>query len=55
MQEATGILHQPYYIFTNIDSTLPWSYLIRANSDGLILQFDRDQKLLSVQLLTDYK
>jgi hypothetical protein len=55
MQEATGRLHQPYYISTNIDSQLPWSYLIRANGDGLILQFDRDEKLISVQLLTDYK
>jgi hypothetical protein len=53
MHEATGRLHQPYYISTNIDLLSPWSYLIKGN--GLVLQFDQDQKLISVQLLTDYK
>jgi hypothetical protein len=53
MQETTGKLHQPYYISTNINSIEP--YLIRADGDGLVLQFDRDEKLISVQLLTEAK
>jgi hypothetical protein len=53
MHQATGKLHQPYFISTNIDLQSPWSYLI--NGDGLVLQFDHDEKLISVQLLTDYK
>jgi hypothetical protein len=53
MHETAGKLHQPYYISTNFDSFEP--YLIRADGDGLVLKFDREEKLVSVQLLIESK
>jgi hypothetical protein len=54
MQHATGILHQPYYIYTN-NSLDPEFCRILASSDGLVLHFDHDQKLTKVQLLIEAK
>jgi hypothetical protein len=53
MQEATAMLHQPYHISTNTDSLDPSRYLI--NGDGLVLQFDQDEKLINTELLIIYK
>jgi hypothetical protein len=53
LQEATTKLHQPYHISTNTDSVQPWRYLI--NGDGLVLQFDQDEKLINTELLIIYK
>ena len=56
MEQATSQLRPPYYVSTNTDDTrLPWRYLVVAQKDGLVMQFDRDGKLISVVLYTDYK
>jgi hypothetical protein len=56
MEQATSQLRPPYYISTNSEDTrLSWRYLVVARKDGLVMQFDRDGKLISVVLYTDYK
>jgi len=51
MQDAIRTLQQPYYIYTNNAFVAAESYVINAASDGLVLEFDRDQKLTRVELL----
>jgi hypothetical protein len=55
MQQAMSELRLPYYVHTNSDDALGWRYLVLAQKDGLVMQFGRDQRLISVVLYTDYK
>ena len=47
MQQAMSQLRLPYYVQTNSDDSFGWRYLV--------MQFGRDQRLISVVSYADHK
>jgi hypothetical protein len=56
IQEVEQNIQGSYDIHTNSpDTRLPWRYFLTAHKEGLVMQFDQNQKLINVALYTDWK